>query len=56
MIVQISTIYLAVNNSYTYLLSFIVLMGSEGVESVFIPIMTLSIFGMIRGPEVYGIM
>lgn len=48
------TVFFAVKSSKWYLLSVITVMLGEGMYTAMIPVLTLNIFGLKRGPYVYS--
>ena len=53
-LLAVGTLRWAVQNRWSYLLSSVTIMASQGAFLAMLPVLTLKVFGMRRGPEVYG--
>ena len=55
LLAHILTIHLAVKNEWAYFSTVFVLMSVDGGFNAMMPVLTLNIFGMRRGPQVYSL-
>ena len=55
-LVQLLTLYTAVKNVKYYLISCSIVMACEGLLTSMLPVLSLNIFGLRRGPQVFGIL